>query len=206
MNHAPSKNFFSQKTAFSKPGNIEELHTSLYLFLRQLGFDVKTEVCEQSFRTEKSNVIQSNSQTKLVGRDSIIVSFEDFESNKLVCIRKSQGMDAQKQNSSMEALQKVDVGDIALDHSQRVCTVAGKEIDLTTGDFDLLWLLATQAGQVVNRKDLYRKLMDYDPDPRDRAIDLRISRLRKKLDTASNSSVRIKSIRGVGYLLAKAPC
>ena len=64
----------------------------------------------------------------------------------------------------MENLQKVTVGDIALDPFQRICTVSEKEIDLTSGEFDLLWQLAIQAGKVVSRKSLYRNLMEYDPD------------------------------------------
>jgi two-component system OmpR family response regulator/two-component system response regulator RstA len=94
------------------------------------------------------------------------------------------------------------VGDLEIDPMRRTATLAGATIDLTTAEFDLLKLLAENAGQIVSRKDIYEKLHGIKYDGVDRSIDLRISRLRKKLGDEANPPRRVKSVRGVGYLLS----
>jgi two-component system OmpR family response regulator len=54
-------------------------------------------------------------------------------------------------------------------------------IDLTTAEFDLLWLLARHAGNILSRDDLLQELRGIGFDGLDRSIDARISRLRRKL-------------------------
>ena len=201
MNHIPS-NTLAGKPVFAKPKNISELRVSIAAMLRQLGFKVKMDVSDDVDRAEESHAVQPDSQAELATRTSIELSFDDAEFDTLSCVLKPQEFHPQEQSVQAENLRKVTVGELTIDQLQRVCIVSGKEIDLTTGEFDLLWLLAVQAGKVVSRKDLFRNLMDFDPDPSDRSIDLRVSRLRKKLECDSIKTPRIKSIRGVGYLLA----
>ncbi len=76
-------------------------------------------------------------------------------------------------------------------------------IKVSSNEFDVLWLLASKAGQVVSRKELVSHLRGFDYDGFDRSIDLRISRLRKKLNDDSSEPFRIKTIWGKGYLFAK---
>ena len=76
-------------------------------------------------------------------------------------------------------------------------------VKLSSNEFDVLWLLAKQAGEVVSRESLVIDLRGFDYDGFDRSIDLRISRLRKKLGDDSTNPFRIKTIWGKGYLLAK---
>jgi DNA-binding response OmpR family regulator len=89
-----------------------------------------------------------------------------------------------------------------IDTANRTVTVEDKQIDLTTAEFDLLWLLAKSAGKAIPRDDLYQELHGVRYDGLDRSIDLRVSRLRKKLGDDPIHPQRIKSIRSVGYLLA----
>lgn len=79
----------------------------------------------------------------------------------------------------------------------------GIQIKLSSNEFDILWLLAEQAGQLVTRDQLVQQLRGFDYDGFDRSIDLRISRLRKKLGDESTQPFRIKTIWGKGYLFAK---
>ncbi|MCV2370282.1 response regulator transcription factor [Paucibacter oligotrophus] len=81
----------------------------------------------------------------------------------------------------------------------RSVTVDEKEIELTTAEFDLLLFLAERAGSVVSRDDIMQGLRGLEFDGLDRAIDARISRLRRKLGAAE----RIKTVRAQGYLFAK---
>ena len=76
-------------------------------------------------------------------------------------------------------------------------------IKVSSNEFDVLWFLASKAGQVVSRKELVSHLRGFDYDGFDRSIDLRISRLRKKLKDDSSEPFRIKTIWGKGYLFAK---
>jgi len=79
----------------------------------------------------------------------------------------------------------------------------GIQVKLSSNEFDILWLLAEEAGQLVTRDQLVQQLRGFDYDGFDRSIDLRISRLRKKLGDESTQPFRIKTIWGKGYLFAK---
>ena len=80
----------------------------------------------------------------------------------------------------------------------------GKDaIDLTTAEFDLLWLLARHAGSILSRDDLLLQLRGIGFDGLDRSIDARISRLRRKLGDDPENPTRIKTVRGKGYLFSK---
>ena len=76
----------------------------------------------------------------------------------------------------------------------------GKVIELTTAEFELLLMLAREAGQIVERDLIIKQLRGLDYDGLDRSIDRRISRLRKKLQIPGQQAV-IKTVRGKGYQL-----
>ncbi|HHS83616.1 MAG TPA: response regulator [Gammaproteobacteria bacterium] len=76
-------------------------------------------------------------------------------------------------------------------------------LDLTTNEFELLWLLAVHAGEVLTRETILDRLRGIDYDGLDRSVDIRISRLRKKLGDNTGRPFRIKTIRGKGYLFVK---
>lgn len=97
---------------------------------------------------------------------------------------------------------RIEVGTLLVDASRRVVEVEGRSIELTTAEFDLLWLLAEHVGEVLSRNDIYRTIQGINYDGLDRSIDLRVSRLRKKLGDDPNNPQRIKSVRGVGYMLS----
>ena len=69
-------------------------------------------------------------------------------------------------------------------------------------EFDVLAKLAENAGSVVKRDDLYTDVMGVEYDGFDRGLDVHISRIRRKLQAAGFDPRPLKSVRGVGYLLA----
>ncbi len=79
-----------------------------------------------------------------------------------------------------------------------------REVELTTAEFDLLFLLASHAGKVLSRPEITTLLRGVQHDAFDRSLDLRISRLRKKFEDNPRSPKLIKSVRGVGYVLVEA--
>jgi DNA-binding response OmpR family regulator len=77
-----------------------------------------------------------------------------------------------------------------------------QSIPLTANEFDVLWLLANQAGQVISRDQLVSQLRGFEYDGFDRSIDIRISRLRKKLLDNTEQPYRIKTVWARGYLFS----
>ncbi|MGF1547679.1 MAG: winged helix-turn-helix domain-containing protein [Thiotrichales bacterium] len=97
---------------------------------------------------------------------------------------------------------RVDIDGFVIDTHTREAHLHGAPIGLTTAEFDLLWLLASHAGSVLSREDILRGVRGIGYDGTDRSIDLRISRLRKKLGDDPNEPRRIKTVRNAGYLFA----
>ena len=94
-------------------------------------------------------------------------------------------------------------GELSIDASSRRVQLNQEAIQLSTAEFDLLYLLAQHAGNILSRDDILKHLRGIGYDGSDRSIDLRVSRLRKKLsDEVSCDTQRIKTIRGSGYLFA----
>jgi two-component system, OmpR family, response regulator CpxR len=97
------------------------------------------------------------------------------------------------------------VGDVVVDLGARQAFLDGLAIELTSAEFDLLVILLRAAGTVVKREELFRAVLDREPQPLDRSIDMHVSHLRKKLGKRAGSAERIRTIRGVGYLYARTP-
>jgi DNA-binding response OmpR family regulator len=76
----------------------------------------------------------------------------------------------------------------------------GRAIALSRNEFELLVHLASHAGEIQSREVLFKSLYNRDYDGLDRMLDIRISRLRKKLDDDAENPERIKTIWGKGYL------
>ncbi|MCD6587836.1 MAG: response regulator transcription factor [Candidatus Fermentibacteraceae bacterium] len=93
----------------------------------------------------------------------------------------------------------IEVGPVAVDVPGRTATLQGKEIDLTTTEFDLLVLLARRAGRVQKRSVLVEELRGINFDSFDRSVDVLVSRLRRKLKKHGGM---IKTVRGLGYLMS----
>lgn len=96
----------------------------------------------------------------------------------------------------------IQVGSLLVDASRRYAELDGVALDVSTAEFDLLHLLAENVGRSLSRNDIYQHIHGMKYDGMDRSIDLRISRLRKKLGDDPAKPQRIKSVRGVGYMLA----
>jgi DNA-binding response OmpR family regulator len=94
------------------------------------------------------------------------------------------------------------VGSLQVDIASRDVSVEGELVPLTTMEFDVLLRLALEAGSVVKRDDLYAQVMGIEYDGIDRGMDVHVSRIRRKLQRAGFDASRLKSVRGVGYLLA----
>ncbi len=95
----------------------------------------------------------------------------------------------------------LDVGSLQLDTASRNVRVQGNPVALTSMEFDILCMLAHHAGTVVERDNLYTDILRTQYDGIDRGMDVHVSRIRRKLQGAGFDPSRLKSIRGMGYLL-----
>ena len=105
-------------------------------------------------------------------------------------------------NLSLQDIRQVSNGSLTIDIRKRIVSYNKKEITLSSAEFDLLWVLAISAGNIRSRDELHKEIFKLDYDGFDRSIDLRVSRLRKKLGDDPKEPKIIKTIRNKGYLLA----
>lgn len=106
-------------------------------------------------------------------------------------------------SGNKQELTKIQLGSFIVDQQARSVSLNGKDIDISTVEFDLLWLLVERAGNIVSRDELMQLLRGFEYDGFDRTIDLRISKLRKKLSDDTSKPFKIKTVWGKGYLLVK---
>lgn len=96
--------------------------------------------------------------------------------------------------------QSLSFGSLEIHTGSRSVKLEGQMVKLSSHEFDLLWLLAQRAGEVVGRDFLFQELYGRPYDGMDRTIDVRVSQLRKKLGDNPDNPKRIKTIWGRGYL------
>lgn len=94
------------------------------------------------------------------------------------------------------------IGRLEFDTTTRMVAVDGKPLALTPRELAVLEALLSRVGRPVAREALFEKVFDFDAEARVEAIEIYVSRLRKKLE---GSDVSITTLRGLGYLLGEAP-
>jgi len=107
-----------------------------------------------------------------------------------------------RREQSDEPVNIIRIGGLYIDTTSRTLTLNDEDINLSSHEFDLLTLLASQSGTPLSREKLISQMRGIEYDGLDRSIDISISRLRKKLGDVASAPERIKTIRGKGYMLA----
>lgn len=102
----------------------------------------------------------------------------------------------EKESTPKEVLR---VADVTLDHEFRTVTVAGKPVNLTPSEFDLLTALMTVPGRPFSRLDLLEHLGDTAYEGYERTIDVHIRNLRAKIEPDPKNPRYVQTIYGVGY-------
>ncbi len=117
--------------------------------------------------------------------------FDELLARIQVALRRRQ------RSSAADVLQ---VGDLVVKPASREVARAGREINLTAREFELLECLARHAGQVVTKETLFEQVWGYNFDVESDAIKVYVSYLRKKLNADGEPDL-IHAIRGVGYVI-----
>lgn len=142
-----------------------------------------------------------------VGADDYIA--KPFDPRELLArlkslLRRVEGRTAQgkgKAAGARAATSTVRVGHCTLDLSaHRLLDEKGEEVALTSMEFDLLRVFTEHPNQVLSRDQLLTHTRNREWEPFDRSIDIRIARLRKKIEPDPEKPRYIKTIRGAGYL------
>ncbi|QQS42290.1 MAG: response regulator transcription factor [Acidobacteriota bacterium] len=91
-------------------------------------------------------------------------------------------------------------GELEMLTSARSARMNGEDLNLTAVEYDILAELLRNAGQVVKKEQLSRRVLERELSPFDRSLDMHISNIRKKLSEHEGGKDRIKTIRSVGYI------
>lgn len=97
---------------------------------------------------------------------------------------------------------RIQVGELALDPAALTATLGDKPLVLTSYEFSLLRALAERAGRVLSREQLIALMHGSADETFDRSIDVHISRIRHKMEEDPKNPRWLKTMRGVGYMLA----
>jgi two-component system, OmpR family, response regulator len=104
-----------------------------------------------------------------------------------------------------DAKSKVRFGRVTLDlDARRLIASDGTELALTSTEFDLLEAFARHPNRVLSREQLLDLAHEPDSDVFDRSIDIRITRIRRKVEQDPSNPQTIKTVRGAGYIFVPA--
>ncbi|WWL44909.1 response regulator [Pseudomonas parakoreensis] len=101
---------------------------------------------------------------------------------------------------------RLQFGPLVVDNALREAWLSDSGIELTSAEFDLLWLLVSNAGRILSREEIFTALRGIGYDGQDRSIDVRISRIRPKIGDDPDHPRLIKTIRSKGYLFVPEAC
>ncbi len=125
-----------------------------------------------------------------------------FASRELLARIRAQARRAQERISAPN--RRLEAGPLLIDGGARSVRFKGELLELTTYEYDLLYVLIERAGEVLTREQLVEAVRGSAEQAFDRSIDVHVSNLRKKLGEPAGSPQLLKTIRGVGYMFARA--
>ncbi|MEX6502613.1 response regulator [Pseudomonas zhanjiangensis] len=112
-------------------------------------------------------------------------------------LRRREGSEAERVEGEPRRLE---FGPLVIDSAMREAWLGEQSIELTSAEFDLLWLLTVNAGRILSREEIFNALRGIEYDGQDRSIDVRISRIRPKIGDDPMHPRLIKTVRSKGYL------
>ena len=104
--------------------------------------------------------------------------------------------------STEETAQQLRVGDIQLDNARRIVLAQGQSVELTYKEYELLRYFMTNAGIVLSRESIMRKVWGTEFEGETRTVDMHVKTLRQKLGAPGG---QIGTVRNVGYVLRSTP-
>jgi two-component system phosphate regulon response regulator OmpR len=133
-----------------------------------------------------------------VGADDYLA--KPFSPRELLARLRALLRRARGAGGAAEAPARLHFGPYALDLAGWRLLRGDAEVPLTTAEFELLRVFAEHPQRVLSRDDLIARLKGYTRDAFDRSIDVRVTRLRRKIETDPAQPAFIRTVRGEGYL------
>jgi DNA-binding response OmpR family regulator len=96
----------------------------------------------------------------------------------------------------------VSVRDLTMDPAKRRVTVAGRDVDLTSHEFELLFLLVSHPGVVYSREAVLARIWKGDTFVTERSVDALVKRLRRKVESDPGNPIYVLTVWGTGYKFA----
>ena len=172
-----------------------------------------TEVCRQVRENYDTPIIMVTAKDDVV---DVVIGLElgaddylpkPFNDRELVAriraiLRRSHWSEQQQNSDNGSPTLEVDA--LSLNPGRQEASFDGQILELTGTEFSLLYLLAQHLGQVVSREHLSQEVLGKRLTPFDRAIDMHISNLRRKLPERKDGHPWFKTLRGRGYLMVSA--
>ena len=97
---------------------------------------------------------------------------------------------------------RIVIGALCIDLAERTASWRGLPVELSSGEFNLLVVLARNAGTVLSRDHILQHLRGIEFNGTDRSVDVAISKLRRKFDDNAGEARKIKTVWGKGYLFS----
>lgn len=97
---------------------------------------------------------------------------------------------------------RIRIDGLQIDSLERRVIVAGREVNLSPTEFDLLYLLASNPGTPLQRRLLYHRIWNSPYQGDTNLIDVCVRRLRRKIERKPSAPQWVKTVRGVGYMFA----
>lgn len=150
--------------------------------------------------TEKSGIEEKVEGLEL-GADDYVT--KPFSTKELLARVKTQ-LRHLKNSGQDRSLDPVSVGSLTISPLSREVLFAEKHrIPFTKTEFDLLYFLANKKQQVASHGDLLEHVLDYKADSETKTLVMHVANIRRKLNDAGVSDIRIKAITGIGYMLVE---
>jgi DNA-binding response OmpR family regulator len=134
-----------------------------------------------------------------VGADDYIT--KPFNARELVARIRAVLRLARKAGATISR-ERLQVGQMIIDRAYHTVAIAGRHIELTPKEFDLLATLAWERGRVFGREMLLERVWGYDYMGESRTVDVHIQRLRHKIEPDATCPTYIMTVRGIGYKFA----
>ena len=133
------------------------------------------------------------------------VDLRELEARIKAVLRRTEKTEPSVDVADIDNAEAVKIRDMQLDLANgQLNDAEGNNIPLTAMEFTLLKLFIRNTGRVLNRDQLMEMASDREWDPFDRSIDIRIMRLRKKIETNPSKPEIIRTVRGLGYIFDPA--
>lgn len=153
--------------------------------LRNAGSDVPILVV-----TARSEIDDRVSLLDMGADDYLVKPFDlrELEARLRAIVRRPTG----------QTTSRIECGDLTMDLAAQSVLVGNRTVDLSRREFRLLDILATRAGHVVAKERIMQQMFTVEDDVAPNAIELYVSRLRRKIE---NAAVEIVTVRGIGYMM-----